>query len=142
VALTKPSQNAPGGFFRAADYTDAVAVVIEPVSLRTDVPNTYRGVTKNRDELTANVSAFLDFDSLDAGKPTVSKNVIIDKVAIVNAAKDGAVAGVVRKLAGKENEYFALVDLDNATQVKVDAWYDGREAATQAAIDAAPGFDD
>lgn len=147
MPISKASDNVSGGFFKPAEHTNALGILFEPKSIKRDVPNTYKGVTKNRDEITADITVFTNQDHLDGKRePVIQKGVVIGYSGINSALEPelggGAVVGIVRKKKSQEgNEYYALQDPDSATFAKIEAYYDGREAKRQAAIDSAPDFD-
>lgn len=147
MGLSKASDNSSGGFFKPADHANALGILFEPKSVKRDVPNTFKGVTKNRDEITADITIFTNQEQLDGKRePLIQKGVVIGYGGINSALEPelggGAVAGIVRKRkSNNDNEYYALVDPDSATFSKIEAYYERREAARQAAVESAPDFD-
>lgn len=148
MAIKKASSLSSGGtFFKPGDHGDALAILFEPKSIRRDVPNTYQGVTKNRDEVTADITIFRTQDHI-AGKrsPEVITGAIVVHGAICSALEEvmgEATIGVVRKIQGKTgNTYWGLKDPADDVFAKVEGWYSEKEAALQKAMDEAPGFDD
>lgn len=147
MALKRASDNAGGTFIKPAELSGALALLFEPQSIKRDVPNTYKGVTKNRDEITTNLTIFNNQDQIDGRQDPVVQAGMICGYSGINSALEpelggGAVVGIVRKKKSAEgNEYYGLVDPDGATFAKVESYYEKREAARQALIDNAPSFD-
>lgn len=147
MAIKRASENATGSFLKPAELTNALAILFEPKSIKRDVPNTFKGVTKNRDEITTDLTIFTNQDQLDGKQePVIQKGMVIGYSGINSSLEpeigNGAVVGIIRKKKSSEgNEYYALVDPDSGTFTKVDDYHEKREAARQAAIDSAPSFD-
>lgn len=134
MALTKPSSVSGSTFFKPADYSNAVALLFEPTSLRENVPSTdFQGNPTTEDQLTARLTVFATQDQLDKGEPAEVVDVTVTHKALVNPLKtlvpDGAMAGIVRKRPGKSgNSYWSLSDLDFDTEQKVGAYYEASNA--------------
>lgn len=148
MGLAKPSELGGSSFFKPAEHVNDIALVVEPLSIAKNVPNTYRGKTSERDEVTANVTVFRDQAALDSKTPSdvlrgvkVTSTALVSKLeAILSAKPNDALPAIIRKESG-ENTYYAFKDLDDATLAKVAEWYEEREAQLQAAIADAPSFD-
>jgi hypothetical protein len=81
---------------------------------------------------------------LAAGKGVELKSVVVTHPGIGNSLKNAigeSVVGAVGMKEFKNGDGWALLDVDDATYEKVAAYYEGREAAVQAALASAPGFD-
>lgn len=147
MALKRTSEIAGGSaYFKPAEFADAVALLVEPKSVQRDVPNTYAGVTKNRDEVTADVTVFATAADLEAGKGVEHKGMTFTHAGITNRLKNAVNESVVGKMGKKQFEKspapaWVIDDVDDATFDKVAAYYEAREAAVAAALADAPGFD-
>lgn len=145
MALKRSSEIAGGStFFKPAKYEDAPAVLFEARSVARDVPNTYKGVTKTRDEVTGDATIFETVADLSNGKGVELKGVTFTHPGIVNQLKNALNEQVVGQVGTKEfknGDGWAILDVDDATFDKVAAYYEAREAAVQAALDSAPDFD-
>ena len=145
MAFKKPGELGGGSFFSPKDYETALALIVEPKSVRKDVPNTYNGVTKQRDEVSCDITVFRSSEELDGqAQPHVEKDVVVHHTALANAAQKAMgeqMAALVRKLSGKTGTpYYAFVDLDPSVEAKVVAWFEAREAAMAAALADVPDF--
>jgi hypothetical protein len=144
----KRSSEIPGGssFFKPAEFADAVALLIEPKSVQRDVPNTYAGVTKNRDEVTADVTVFATAADLANGKGVEHKAMTFTHPGITNRLSRAIDEAVVGKMGKKQFDKapapaWVVDDVDDATFDKVAEFYEAREAAVKAALEDAPDFD-
>lgn len=147
MSLKRSSEVSGGGtYFKPADHDTAAALLVEPKSVQRDVPNTYAGVTKNRDEVTADVTVFKSAADLANGNGVEAKGVIFGHPGIVNRLRNAIGEGVVGKM-GKEQfknapaPAWVIADIDDAAFEKVAAFYEKREAAVKAALADVPDFD-
>lgn len=144
----KRSSEVQGGssYFKPEEHKTAVALLVEPKSVQRDVPNTYAGVTKNRDEVTADVTVFATAADLAAGNGRELKGVTVTHGGITNRLKNAIGESIVGALGKKQFEKapapaWVIDDVDDATFDKVAAYYEAREAAVKAALDSVPDFD-
>lgn len=133
-------------YFKPEDHKNAVALLIEPKSVARDVPNTYAGVTKNRDEVTADVTVFVSQADLDNGRGVEYKAMTFTHGGITNRLSRVLGDEVVGRLGKKQFEKapapaWVIDDVDDATFDKVAAYFEAREAAVQAAMNDVPDFD-
>lgn len=133
-------------FFKPAEYESAVALLIEPKSVQRDVPNTYLGVTKNRDEVTGDVTVFWSEADLAAGKGVEVKGVTFGHPGITNKLSRALNESVVGRLGKKKFDKspapaWVINPVDPETFDKVASYYNSREAAVAEAIASVPSFD-
>lgn len=145
MAFVKPSAVSGGQpFFKPKDHRSAHALLIEPTRIDRDVPNTYKGVTKNRDEVIADVTIFATEAELASGKPSTElKNAKITNSMLTRAAErviGGAMAARLNMIDTQAGSGYVFDDLNSADEGLVEKFYDAREAAVSAAVDAAPDF--
>lgn len=147
MGLKRSSEIAGGSsFFKPAEFESAVALLIEPKSVQRDVPNTYAGQTKNRDEVTADVTVFASQSDLDNGNGVEHKDMTFTHPGITNRLSRAVGEAVVGKMGKKQFEKapapaWVVDDVDDPTFDKVSDYYEKREEAVKAALDDAPGFD-
>lgn len=146
MALKRSSEIQGGSsYFKPAEFADAVALLVEPTSVQRDVPNTYAGVTKNRDEVTADVTAFNSAADLAAGKGVEFKGMTFTHPGITNRLSRAVGEAVVGKMGKKQFDKapapaWVIDDIDDAAFAQVEAYYDAREAAVAAALADVPDF--
>ena len=146
MALKRSSEIQGGSaYFKPAEFADAVALLIEPKSVQRDVPNTYAGVTKNRDEVTADVTAFQTAADLASGNGVVFPAMTFTHPGITNRLSRALDEAVVGKMGKKQFEKapapaWVVDDVDDATFDKVSEFYDAREEAVKAALASVPSF--
>lgn len=147
MALKRSSEIQGGSYFKPETHKDAVAILVEPKSVQRDVPNTYKGVTKNRDEVQGDVTLFLSEADLAAGKGVEVKATTFTHPGITNRLSRALGEAVVGRLGKKQFDNapapaWVIEDVADEAFDKVAAYYEAREAAVKAAVDSAPGFDD
>lgn len=143
----KRSSDIQGGsaYFKPEQFKDAVALLVEPKSVQRDVPNTYAGVTKNRDEVTADVTVFLSAADLANGNGVEHKDMTVTHTGITNRLSRAIGEAVVGRLGKKQFEKspapaWVIDDVDDAAFDKVSEFYEAREAAVAAALADVPSF--
>lgn len=145
MALKRTSEVPGGGsYFKPDAHKTAVALMFEPKSVERDVPNTYRGVTRNRDEVTCDVTVFATAADLANGKGVELKNTVVTHPGIGNKLKNAIGDQVVSRICKEQftnGEGWSLEEVDDPTFDKVAAFYEAREEAVKAALASAPGFD-
>lgn len=142
--FSKPSEFGGGSFFKPGDHMNDLAILVEPTRITKDVPNTYNGVTKNRDEATARVTVFANSESLETGVPTE----VIEDAKFVHGMLTstlekiigGAMVGVVRKIPTKAGSGYAFRDVEGDVEGKVASYFEAREKAVAEALDSVPDF--
>lgn len=150
MALSRASDLAGGTYFKPADHSSALALLVEPLRLDKDVP--YQPFDKTapmstRDELTANLTIFPNQDAVDGKvEPVILKGAVFTHSMLVGSLSKiigDAMIGVIRRVPTKAGSGYAFRDADPGTDAKVTAYYEGRDAAVAAAIAEAPDdFDD
>jgi hypothetical protein len=149
MALKRSSEIGGGSaFFKPAEFEGAAALLIEPKSLQRDVDFTpYQKTTvEQRDEVTADVTAFATEADLKAGKGVEHKAMTFTHKAIVNRLGRAIGEAVVGKM-GKEQfknsaaPAWVVADVDDDTFALVEKFYDAREEAVKAALEDVPSFD-
>lgn len=157
MALKKSTDIAGGSsYFKPEEFKGAVALLVEPKSIARDVPNTFAGITKNRDEVTADVTVFNTQADLEAGNGiehlgmTITHSGIVNKIG--NQIGESVVGRVGKKKFPKSPAPAWVIDPDNteatvegtpvddATFDLVAAYYEAREARLQAALASVPSF--
>lgn len=137
-------------YFEPKNHTNDLALIIEPKSIRHDVPN-QNGA---RDEVLAQVTVFRSQSQLDKGEPhevklyTITPKVVVrDLAAVLADAKknnDPAPAVIVTigiwKPPNSTNKIWVLKSPNDDDYEKAADYYEKREAATQAALDDVPDF--
>lgn len=146
MALKRSSEIQGGAYFKPADHEGAVALLIEPKSVQRDVPNTYKGQTKNRDEVKGDVTVFASAADLANGKGVEVKGITFTHPGLVNRlsrAIDEAVVGKMGKkqFDGSPAPAWVIEDVDDATFEQVASFYEAREEAVKAALADVPSFD-
>lgn len=143
----KRSSEIQGGsaYFKPAEFDKAVALLVEPKSVQRDVPNTYAGVTKNRDEVTCDITVFQTAADLESGNGVEHKGMTVTHPGITNRLSRAIDEAVVGRMGKKQFEKapapaWVIDDVDDATFDKVSEFYEAREAAVKAALDAVPSF--
>lgn len=144
MALVKTSDFVGAAFFKPADHMLALALLIEPKSIQRDVPNTYMNVTRNRDEVVADVTVFSNTDSLREGVPS---EVILSAKFVHGMLTDTlskimgeATIATIVKIPTKGGSGFVFRDASDEATAAVTKYYEGREAAFAAALDDVPDF--
>lgn len=144
--FAKPSDLAGGSYFKPADHANDVALLVEPKSIERDVPNTYQGTTRNRDEVLSDVTVFATEDALNNKQPTD----VLKSVKIVHGMLTGSLAkilgsatvAVVRKVPTQKGAGWAFRDVAPEQEALVADYFTEREAAIAEAMESVPPFDD
>ena len=146
-SFAKPSEFAGGTYFKVADHMNDLALLVEPKRIDKGVSNTYNGVTKLRDEVTADVTIFATSEALEKGQPTeVAKDVKFVHNMLTSTLErliGGAMVGVIRKIPTKSGAGYVFRDVAPEVEAQVGNYYVQREAAIKAALesDAMPSFE-
>jgi hypothetical protein len=142
MALTKASDFVGGGgFFNVKEHMGDLALLIEPKSIRKNVPNEYNGQTSVRDELKADVSVFANQADLDAKKPSqVLKGVTFVHVLLTRDLEPLIGGGTVVTLDKTQKGSYCMRPPAADAEAAAEAYYEAREAAAQAFDDSE--FDD
>lgn len=143
--FVKPSEVARGEFFKPANHMTDLALLIEAKRIDRNVPNEYKGVTKPRDEVTADITIFGTSEALEKGVPTrVLRAAVVVHAGLTSRLEQAIGApflGVVRKQEMKNGSGYTFEDCNAAVEEQVAAFYTKREAAIKAALADAPDFD-
>lgn len=143
--FSKPSEFGGGSFFKPGDHMNDLAILVEPTKVNKDVPNTYNGVTKNRDEAFGRFTFFATQESLDNGIPTEivedAKSVHGMLTSTMERVIGGAIVAIVRKIPTKAGSGYAFRDVEADVEAKVAAYYTAREAKVAEALADVPDFD-
>lgn len=134
MALTKASDFAGGGgFFSNKEHLADLALLIEPKSIRKDVPNEYQGKTSLRDELKADVSVFANQADIEAKKPSqMLKGVTIVGVLVVRDLEPLIGGGTIARLDMTAKGAYCLRPPAPSDEAAAEAYYEAREAAAEA----------
>ena len=148
MALARPSDFRVGGFFKPAEHVNDLALIVEPKSIKHDVPNEYKGNKSTRHEVVADITVFANNAQLGGtGKPTVLKDHVIAGNGLSRSlepliADRGALGGVVAKVDAKKGSVWVFQDLNAETVEKIEAYLEARDAQREAAAESMPSFDD
>lgn len=141
--FTKPSSVAGGSYFKPKEHESAIAILIEPKSIQKDVPNTYKGITSNRDEVTARITVFNDQAALSNGTPSAEfDSAKITHGMLARAAErviGGAMVARLEMIETQRGAGWAFQDVDGEVEAKAGEYYTKREEALAAAVSSAPG---
>lgn len=130
------------GFFQAKDYTNALAVLVEPQRIEKDAPGKF-GV---RDIVTADVTVFTDASQLDGTVPPLEMlGAKVTGKALVRDLESFMGKAVIARLEMLKtdkapNPFPVLKNVDPAVKQKVIAFATKREEARKAAANDAPDF--
>lgn len=143
--FSKPSEFGGGAYFKPGDHMNDLAILVEPTKINKDVPNTYNGVTKNRDEAFGRFTIFATSEALDSGQPSEiledAKSVHGMLTSTMEKVIGGALVAVVRKVKTGAGAGYAFRDVEKDVEAKVAAYFTAREAAVAEALADAPSFD-
>lgn len=142
MALTKASDFVGGGgFFNTKEHLSDLALLIEPKSIRKDVPNEYNGKTSLRDELKADISVFKNQADIDAKKPSeVLKGVTVTGVLVTRDLEPLIGGGTIVTLDKTQQGAYCMRPPQPADEAAAEAYYDARNSAAEAFDDSE--FDD
>ncbi|MFI5840525.1 hypothetical protein ACIA8K_12535 [Catenuloplanes sp. NPDC051500] len=137
-----------GGVFKPGNHMADKALLIEPKRIDRDRPNTYQGVTKNRDEVTANITVFKTEESLSTGKPSevldgarVVHGMLTDYLdKVLAGGPDQAVVVILTKVPTKGGSGYAFRPATPEVTKQVIAYGVQREADIAKAVADAPAF--
>lgn len=159
MSLKRSSELGGGStFFKPEVFKDAVAILVEPTLVRRDVPNEYKGQTKSRDEVTADLTVFHTDADLASGSAVEHKDMVFTHPGITNRLShhigESIVGSVGKKQFPKSAAPAWVIDPDDKAETTegkavtdeqyalVEAYYEARESAVASAAASAPGFDD
>ena len=144
MAFHKPSDYAGNSFFPAKDHLTDLAIMVEPVSIVRDVPSTYKGKTRNRDEVLADLTVFGNTESLSTGTPTkVYKNTKVVHGMLTSTLEKflgGATVARLEKIPTENGSGFVFRDVSDEIEGQVEKFYVAREDAAQKALASVPDF--
>ena len=144
MAFHKPSDYAGNSFFPAKDHLTDLAIMVEPVSIERNVPSTYKGSTRNRDEVLSDVTIFGNTESLSEGAPTkVYKNTKVVHGMLASTLEKflgGATVARLEKIPTENGAGFVFRDVDDEIEKQVEKFYEAREAAATEALASVPEF--
>lgn len=144
--LGQSSDFAGGSYLKPADHMNDLALLIEPISIEKNVPSTYQGTTRVRDEVLADITYFANIESIESGVPTSVEN----SVKVVHGMLAGtlerngmgkAFAGIIRKIPTKAGSGFAFRNVEPTHLAKVVTYLSARDAEAEANAASAPGFE-
>lgn len=137
----KPSDYAGNSFFKPAEHMTDLAVLLEPKTIEKNVPSTYQGTTRVRDEVIADITVFANQSALDNGTPTkIMKSCKVVHGMLTSTLEKilgGAMVATVTKTQTQNGSGYVFRDVDDATEGKVGAYYTARSEA----VAAAPSFE-
>lgn len=144
AALSRPSSFSTGKrgeYFDPKQYMGTGKVLlIEPQALRENVQNNYNGNISYRDEVDANLTVFANPTALETGKPTSTVFVtFVHKVLTDVTSK--CIGGAMAAKVSKGKKAFFFEDVSPEIEGMIEDYLEKRDAAVQAALDAAPDFD-
>jgi hypothetical protein len=140
--FAKPSDYAGNSFFKPKEHQTDLAILIEPKTIERNVPSTYNGQTRTRDEVICDITVFSNQSALDNGQPSkIMKSCKVVHGMLTSTVEKilgGAMVATVTTTQTQAGSGYVFRDVDNETEGKVGAYYTSRSEATAAA----PGFDD
>lgn len=143
--FARPSDLGGGAFFKPADHMNDLALLIEPKTIARDVPSTYQGATRQRDEVLSDITVFANQGNLDSGTPSeILKSVKVTHGMLTSTLEKilgEATVAVIRKIPTQAGAGFAFRDPSVEDEAKVVTYYEAREAAITEAVASAPSFD-
>lgn len=143
--FAKPSDYAGASFFKPAEHMTDLALLIEPKTIARQVPSTYNGQTRMRDEVISDITVFADQAALNSGEPTkVMKSCKIVHGMLTSTVEKilgGAMVATVTKTQTQAGSGYVFRDVDNPTEQAVAKFYEQREAEVSSALEAVPSFD-
>ena len=138
--FAKPSDYAGASYFKPANHMNDLALLIEPKTIERNVPSTYAGQTRTRDEVISDVSVFSNQAALDSGVPTTilksTKIVHGMLTSTVEKILGGAMVATLTKVQTQAGSGFVFRDVDAEVEGKVGAYFTARSEA----IADAPAF--
>lgn len=144
--FSKPSEFAGGTYFKPAEHSNDLAILVEPKTVQHDVPNTYNGVSRARDEVTADLTFFANEESLSNATPSsVVKNAKVVHGMLTSSLEKilgGAMVATVQKVPTQKGQGWAFRDVANEVEAQVGVYYKAREDSINEALADAPSFDD
>ncbi|TCC19977.1 hypothetical protein [Kribbella sindirgiensis] len=140
--FNKPSGGS-GSFFTPAKHVSDLALIIEAKSVRRDVPNTFNGVTTNRDEVTADITVFRNSQNIETRTPhEVMKNAIIHSSVLAKEAETNIGTPLLAKVAKPSGKnYYAFLEVPADIEAAVAEYFEKRESALADAMADVPDFD-
>lgn len=139
MALKKASDFVGGGgFFNVKEHLGDLALLIEPKSIRKDVPNEFEGRTSLRDEVKADVSVFANQTDIEAKAPSqVLKGVTFVHVLLTRDLEPliADSSGTIVTLDKTSKGSYCMRVPEPDAEAAAEAYYEAREAA-------AASFDD
>lgn len=139
--FAKPSEYGGGSVFKPKDHQTALALLIEPKTIARQVPHTYNGSTRTRDEVVADIAIFSDQAALQSGQPTsLLKGVKVVHGMLTSTLErilGGAMVAVVTTTPTQAGSGYVFRDASPEVEAQVGAYYTARNAAASNA----PGFD-
>lgn len=131
-----------GGYFKAAEHVDDVALLIEVIRFAHQVPSNFGP----KDTAYADVSVFATQAALDAGTPDEQKNIAIQGTALAKDLEQLVGQATIVKLGqsnAKVGQKPAWIwkPVESATKQKVIDYATKREADVEEAAANAPGFE-
>lgn len=145
MPFSKPSEFGGGSFFKPADHMEDLAILLEPKNVARNVPSTYQGTTRERDEVTTDITIFGTSESLEKGEPTtISKNSKVVHGMLTSTLErivGGAMVGVVRKIPTKGGSGYVFRDVSPEVEAQVERYFAARDQERAQAADEMPDFD-
>lgn len=139
--FAKPSDYAGASFFKPGDHMSDLALLIEPKTIERQVPSTYQGNTRVRDEVLADISVFENQAALESGTPSkIMKSAKVVHGMLTSTLEKilgGAMVATVTKVQTKAGSGYVFRDVDAATEGQVAAYFTARSEA----VAAAPSFE-
>ena len=139
--FAKPSDYTGASFFKPAEHMTDLALLIEPKTIERNVPSTYGGQTRVRDEVIADITVFSNQAALDEKKPSqIIKSTKVTHGMLTSTLEKilgGAMVATVTKVATKGGSGYVFRDAPASTEEAVGAYYGARAEAAAAA----PSFD-
>lgn len=135
--FAKPSDYAGNSFFKPKEHQTDLAILVEPKTIEKNVPSTYNGTTRVRDEVIADITVFSNQGALDNGQPSkIMKSCKVVHGMLTSTLEKilgGAMVATVTTTQTQAGSGYVFRDVDDQTEAKVGAYYTARSAAAASA---------
>jgi hypothetical protein len=135
--FAKPSDYAGNSFFKPKEHQTDLAILVEPKTIEKNVPSTYNGTTRVRDEVIADITVFSNQGALDNGQPSkIMKSCKVVHGMLTSTLEKilgGAMVATVTTTQTQAGSGYVFRDVDDQTEAKVGAYYTARSEAAASA---------
>lgn len=143
--FAKPSDFKGASYFSAKDYLTALALLVEPKKVEHNVPSSYKGNVRERDEAVCDISVFSDQAALEKREPSeVHKGIRVTNSMLVSTCEKvigSPMPARLEMIDTKAGSGYVFRDLDDEALTALREFYTKREADINEALSDAPSFD-